>query len=385
MKKKISNKLFLLCILSMFFIFSLNTHIAFADYLGDSDNPFSVYENNTFKCYNWNSCTESTISLKLLEYKEGTEAWNFVYNDNEYNTAPTSDKHWILFKFKLEYISGTEKNEFFEANDVIDEHSFYKPTKSSLKIYDYADFYNVNDSYDVELYPGTSDEFYFAILIDKDINYPMIRTNEAGEYYDEKLDRYIDTSFWFNTNPNYKQPITVKQTPTITACNYTKLYGSSTFKVTAKTNSDGSFLYSSSNTKVATIDSKGYIKPTGCGKAYIYIKVKETNLFKSVTKKITIIVTPSKVSSITVTTPKSKTIKIVAKKHPTVSGYQYQYATNKSFKNAKTLKGNSTQTSKTISKLKSKTYYYVRVRAYKVIDGKYYYGKWSSIKKIKTK
>ncbi len=155
--------------------------------------------------------------------------------------------------------------------------------------------------------------------------------------------------------------------------------------MTAKTNSDGSFSYSSSNTKVAKIDSKGYIKPTGCGKAYIYIKVKETNLFKSVTKKITIIVTPSKVSSITVTTPKAKTIKIVTKKHPTVSGYQYQYATNKSFKNAKTLKGNSTQTSKTVSKLKSKTYYYVRVRAYKVIDGKYYYGKWSSIKKIKTK
>ena len=382
MKKKISNKLFLLCILSMFFIFSLNTHNAFADYLGDINNPFSIYENNTFEFDNYS--VKAKVELKLLEYKEDEEAWDFIYNDNEYIDEPTYDKHWLLFKFSLKYISGTPSNELLSAFDVIDNSCFYKPSKSSLKTYDYIDFDNVTDVYDVELYPGTSDTFYYAILVDKDISYPMIRVNE-DYYYDSKLDKFIDTSIWFNTNPNYKQPVIVKQTPTITAYNCTRIYGSSSFKVTAKTNSDGSFSYSSSNTKVAKIDSKGYIKPTGCGKAYIYIKVKETNLFKSVTKKITIIVTPSKVSSITVTTPKSKTIKIVAKKHPTASGYQYQYATNKSFKNAKTLKGNSTQTSKTVSKLKSKTYYYVRIRAYKVIDGKYYYGKWSSIKKIKTK
>lgn len=382
MKKKISNKLFLLCILSMFFIFSLNTHNAFADYLGDINNPFSIYENNTFVLDTYS--VKAKVELKLLEYKEDEEAWDFIYNDNEYIDEPTYDKHWLLFKFSLKYISGTPSNELFPAYYVIDDDCFYKPSKSSLKVYDYIDFDNVNDAYDVELYPGTSDTFYYAILVDKDISYPMIRVNE-DYYYDSKLDKYIDTSIWFNTNPNYKQPVIVKQTPTITAYNCTRLYGSSSFKVTAKTNSDGSFSYSSSNTKVAKIDSKGYIKPTGCGKAYIYIKVKETNLFKSATKKIAIIVTPTKVSSITVTTPKSKTIKIVTKKHPTVSGYQYQYATNKSFKNAKTLKGNSTQTSKTVSKLKSKTYYYVRVRAYKVIDGKYYYGAWSSVKKIKTK
>lgn len=381
MKKKIS-KLFLLCSLSIAFIFSLNVHIAFAEHLGDINNPFSIYENNTFEFDNY--LVKAKVELKLLEYKEDEEAWDFIYNDNEYIDEPTYDKHWLLFKFNLKYISGTPSNELLSAFDVIDSSCFYKPSKSSLKTYDYVDFDNVTDVYDVELYPGTSDVFYYAILVDKDVSYPMIRVNEDYNY-DSKLDKFIDTSVWFNTNPNYKQPVIVKQTPKITAHNCTRLYGSSSFKVTAKTNSNGSFSYSSSNTKVATINSKGYIKPTGCGKAYIYIKVKETNLFKSATKKITIIVTPTKVSSITVTTPKSKTIKIVVKKHPTVSGYQYQYATNKSFKSAKTLKGNSSQTSKTISKLKSKTYYYVRVRAYKVIDGKYYYGAWSSVKKIKTK
>ena len=70
----------------------------------------------------------------------------------------------------------------------IDDDCFYKPSKSSLKVYDYIDFDNVNDAYDVELYPGTSDTFYYAILVDKDISYPMIRVNE-DYYYDSKLDK----------------------------------------------------------------------------------------------------------------------------------------------------------------------------------------------------
>ena len=99
MKKKISNKLFLLCILSMFFIFSLNTHNAFADYLGDINNPFSIYENNTFVLDTYS--VKAKVELKLLEYKEDEEAWDFIYNDNEYIDEPTYDKHWLLFKFSL--------------------------------------------------------------------------------------------------------------------------------------------------------------------------------------------------------------------------------------------------------------------------------------------
>ena len=42
-------------------------------------------------------------------------------------------------------------------------------------------------------------------------------------------------------------------------------------------------------------------------------------------------------------------------------------------------------TEKTVKKLKSKKKYYVRVRSYKIVNGKKVYGKWSEVKAVKTK
>ena len=65
-----------------------------------------------------------------------------------------------------------------------------------------------------------------------------------------------------------------------------------------------------------------------------------------------------------------------------VAGYQVQYSLKKNFKGAKTKKLNKTKLS--VKKLKSKKTYYVRVRAYKKINGKMQYSKWST-KKVKVK
>lgn len=72
-----------------------------------------------------------------------------------------------------------------------------------------------------------------------------------------------------------------------------------------------------------------------------------------------------------------------------VSGYEIQYSTSKKFtkKTTKTVttKGNKAK-SKTISKLKSKKTYYVRIRAYKnQSQGEKFYGKYSKTLKIKVK
>ena len=72
-------------------------------------------------------------------------------------------------------------------------------------------------------------------------------------------------------------------------------------------------------------------------------------------------------------------------KKTTGTGYQYQWSTSKSFKKnylTKTTK----KTSVTISTSKSRKTYYLRVRAYKThSNGKKYYGKWSTVKKVKVK
>lgn len=69
------------------------------------------------------------------------------------------------------------------------------------------------------------------------------------------------------------------------------------------------------------------------------------------------------------------------------TGYQIQYSTNSKFKSGnKTSSVSSyTTTSKQIKKLKAKKKYYVRIRAYKTVNGKKVYGAWSAAKSVKTK
>lgn len=68
------------------------------------------------------------------------------------------------------------------------------------------------------------------------------------------------------------------------------------------------------------------------------------------------------------------------------SGYQVMWSTYKNFsKNYKTKSVKAKSLSKTVTAAQSKKIYYVRVRAYKTINGKKVYSPWSSTKKVKTK
>ena len=67
------------------------------------------------------------------------------------------------------------------------------------------------------------------------------------------------------------------------------------------------------------------------------------------------------------------------------TGYQIYVSRNSKFSDPSkyTVKSSSTL-SKTIQAKKHNIYYYVKVRAYKTINGKKVYGSWSNVKKIKT-
>ncbi len=92
---------------------------------------------------------------------------------------------------------------------------------------------------------------------------------------------------------------------------------------------------------------------------------------------------PAKVKSLKLKNQKGKKVKVTFKKIDGAAGYQVKYSTSKKFKNAKTK--NTTKTSYTIKKLKKGKKYYVKVRAYNIVDGKKVYGSYSSVKKIKIK
>lgn len=84
---------------------------------------------------------------------------------------------------------------------------------------------------------------------------------------------------------------------------------------------------------------------------------------------------------------KTKGFKVKWKKRTLqVDGYQVQYATKSNMSDLKTvtIRQNTTD-AKTITGLKAKKKYYVRVRTYKKVDGKNYFSNWSATKAIKTK
>ena len=95
---------------------------------------------------------------------------------------------------------------------------------------------------------------------------------------------------------------------------------------------------------------------------------------------------PKSVSPKTVKSAK-KAVSVEWKKVGGVKGYQIQVATDKKFKkNKKTVTIKKQKTTKTtVKKLKAKKKYYVRVRTYKIVNGKKVYSSWSKVKSVKTK
>ena len=82
-----------------------------------------------------------------------------------------------------------------------------------------------------------------------------------------------------------------------------------------------------------------------------------------------------------------KAISVTWKKLSGVNGYEIQVATDKKFKkNKKTVTVKKQKTTKTtVKKLKAKKKYYVRIRTYKIVNGKKVYSSWSKVKSVKTK
>lgn len=71
------------------------------------------------------------------------------------------------------------------------------------------------------------------------------------------------------------------------------------------------------------------------------------------------------------------------KKAVGASGYQIQYAASRSMRGARTV--STSALTRTLSGLKKGSTYYVRIRAYKKVSGKTYYGAWSSVKNAKVR
>ena len=124
-----------------------------------------------------------------------------------------------------------------------------------------------------------------------------------------------------------------------------------------------------------------YSNNVNTGKAKVVIQGKAGY---SGTKTVYFQIVPKKVSVKSVKSAAKTSVNVsYAKVSGNVSGYEITYASNSAFKDAKTVR--TKNTSYTIKSLKSNTTCYVKVRAFKTIDGKRAYGAYSNVSKVKVK
>lgn len=100
----------------------------------------------------------------------------------------------------------------------------------------------------------------------------------------------------------------------------------------------------------------------------------------------TFIIKPNAMGTPKVSSPKSKQLKVNWIRNGNVSGYYVQYSTSPKFQSGSATKGvfigKNTIGTTTVSKLKPGKKYYVRMRAFKRIDGKNYHGSWSKVSSV---
>lgn len=142
--------------------------------------------------------------------------------------------------------------------------------------------------------------------------------------------------------------------------------------------------WKSSNKSVATVDQYGKIKAKKAGKTTITVK---TSSGKKATCKVTVKVKkPTKVTIKTIKSADYHSVKLTWQKAGRADGYVIYRAAGKNgtYKAIKTIKKSATLSYKDTGLTTGKTYYY-KVRAYRTVNSKKVYGKYSAVKKGKAK
>ena len=81
----------------------------------------------------------------------------------------------------------------------------------------------------------------------------------------------------------------------------------------------------------------------------------------------------------------AKKASVVLKKVKGAKGYQVKISTSKKFKSKATKTITTAKVKFVVKKLKANKKYYVKARAYKVVNKAKVYGKWSAVKQVKNK
>lgn len=337
----------------------------------------------------WNDTTQQISLDKTLHLTSGTYYICF--------------ENWIgrtgNYNFRLDYTSAGESfpetnggtnNDIPSASDIAldrlyygqiadnDEKDFYRfsaPSagKIQIRLSSYADLR-------IALYDADGEELasrYESVDSNKnrwDYNW-IIELEKTGTYY-FCAGKSGDAGNYSFSISKFSPSVYVKSS-------FKKKQDDSSFSLDARTDDENAdLIYTSSNEKVVTVGSSGWVYIEGPGIATITVRAEGTSIKKNV--KITVL--PSRPNLYSVTGGK-RSLKAQWYRNDKASGYQVLMATNRSFtKNKQTaLITKNRTTAKIFKGLKKNTRYYVKVRAYKTAGGTKLYGAYSSVGVVKVK
>lgn len=213
----------------------------------------------------------------------------------------------------------------------------------------------------------------------------------SGSYYlvihatpDQYINWEVDYQFSLTPTVNTLKNLKASATNSSAKLSWTGDLGAKGYQIQQKTSSG----YKNIKTTTSTSCT---IKSLSSACVYTY-RVRGYNLvdnkkYYGKWKTVTAVTKPTKVSIKAPTTNSKHQIIAKWNKQQRVSGYQVQYCKNKNCTNViakKTVSGQS-KTSYTGKNFTKNRTYYVRVRAYKTVNNKKYYGSWSAVKSIKCK
>lgn len=167
------------------------------------------------------------------------------------------------------------------------------------------------------------------------------------------------------------------------------------FVINAKASVATNLTYTSSNPSVANVSATGTVTVNKVGRAVITISAPVTGKYDAASTTVVVKVYPKKgaMSRSLWTDGKKKQIKVRWYYQDGATQYQIRYSRKSNFSTYATKRvtpygdNKYTTNTATIKNLKSKTKYYVKVRAIytDAATGEVYYGKWSTVKSITTK
>lgn len=334
-------------------------------------------------------CTEeynseySSSGVSLSEYlKAGTYGIQF---DGRYNDA-------VNYKIKLEFQAVScnvpEPNNDFVSATPISLNQLQMGLLTDANPEDYFKI-QINSATTLKIIT-TGERSRSVVLYDKD--FVKVESDHSNGNGAREMEKYVSPGIYYiNISRHVDTPYTLKciaqQYVTgiqLKSSLLTITKGTSVNLLSAVTPSNATqktLKWTTSDSSVATVSSAGRVTAKAAGYANITATTTDGS---NISKKATVIVRPAKASLKKVTLSKynKRQISITAKSQKNAS-YQYQYAKNKQFKKAKSIR--SSYASLTTSTLSKKKKYYVRVRACYTYYGKNYYGEWSKAKSIRTK